>query len=55
MPKFEIRIEKDKEPSVYKSIYIKQSLVDQVEKIAKEHDTSFNKVVVSMIESCLEG
>lgn len=43
-----------KEESAYKSIYLRQELVIQIEQIAKEHDTSFNNVVVSMIEKCLE-
>lgn len=39
--------------AVYKTLYIKQVLVDQIDKIASENDTSFNNVVISMIESCL--
>jgi hypothetical protein len=45
----------NKEPAVYKSLYIKEKLVVEVERIAKEHGTSFNNVVVSMIEKCLES
>ncbi|MCL1790883.1 MAG: DNA-binding protein [Peptococcaceae bacterium] len=45
----------NKETAVYKSLYIKEKLVIEIEKIAKEHDTSFNNVVVSMIEKCLES
>lgn len=45
---------KEKEPAVYKSLYIKEELVKKLEKIAKEHNTSFNNVVISMIEECLE-
>lgn len=37
----------------YKSLYLHQDLVDEVDQIAKEHNTSFNNVVVSMIEQCL--
>ncbi len=33
---------------------IKESLVKEIEKIAKENDTSFNNVIVSMIETCLK-
>ena len=51
---FEIKATKSKEPSVYKTLYLKRSLADQIEQIAKEHDTSFNNVVISMIESCLK-
>lgn len=38
----------------YKSLYLRQTLIDEIEKIARENDTSFNNVVVSMIEQCLE-
>ena len=38
----------------YKTIYLRQSVMDAVEKIAKDNQTSFNNVVVSMIERCLE-
>lgn len=45
---------KEKIPSTYKSIYIKEDLVKKIEKIAKENNTSFNNVVISMIEECLK-
>lgn len=45
---------KKREQSVNKSLYIKRSLVERIEKIAKETNTSFNNVVISMIESCLK-
>lgn len=38
----------------YKTIYLPQSLIEEIERIAKENSTSFNNVVVSMIEYCLE-
>ena len=41
--KFEIKKTKEKEPATYKSIYIKESLAQEVELIAKENNTSFNK------------
>jgi len=52
--RFELKRPPDKMESIYKTLYIKRSLVDQVEKIAVENKTSFNNVVVSMIESCLK-
>ena len=52
--KFQIRKHKEKEESVYKTIYLKQTLVEQINEIAKSNQTSFNNVVVSMIETCLE-
>lgn len=43
-----------REESATRSIYIKRSLIDRIEKIAAENKTSFSNVVVSMIESCLK-
>lgn len=45
---------KDKFDSVNKSLYIRQETVDKIDAIAAEHNTSFNNVVISMIEKCLE-
>lgn len=38
----------------YKTIYLKQSLIEKIDQIARDNSTSFNNVVVSMIEKCLE-
>ena len=51
---FQIKNTKQKEPAIYKTLYIKQSLADKIEKIANENETSWNNVVISMIESCLK-
>lgn len=45
---------KQKVDSRYKTIYLRQSLIEEIEKIAGDHNTSFNNIVVSMIEQCLE-
>jgi len=45
---------KEKEICVYKTLYLKESLVSEIEKIVKENETSFNNVIVSMIETCLK-
>lgn len=45
---------KKKIAATYKSIYIREELVKEIEKIAKDNDTSFNNVVISMIEECLK-
>lgn len=45
---------KEKIPATYKTLYLKDEYVKKIEKIAKENNTSFNNVVVSMIETCLE-
>jgi len=51
---FEIKNTKQKDPAIYKTLYIKQSLADKIEKIANENETSWNNVVISMIESYLK-
>ncbi len=51
--KFVPKSTKKKETTVYKSLYIKEELVKKVEEIAKVNNTSFNNVIVSMIEFCL--
>jgi len=52
--KFVPKKTKEKEPSSYKSLYIKEKLIKEIEKIAKDNNTSFNNVIISMIEQCLE-
>lgn len=52
--KFKLRQFPVREKSTYKTLYINRSLVDRIEKIAVENKTSFNNVVISMIESCLK-
>lgn len=52
--KFELKPTKEKEAAIYKTIYIKRRLAEQIEAIAGANKTSFNNVVVSMIESCLK-
>lgn len=50
---FEIKQTKKKVEARYKSLYISESLANRVQKIADENNTSFNNVVISMIEACL--
>ena len=52
--KFVPKKTKEKEPSTYKTLYIKENLLKEIEKIAKENNTSVNNVIISMIETCLE-
>ena len=51
--KFVPKNTKQKELSVYKSLYLKEDLAKKVEEIAKINNTSFNNVIISMIEFCL--
>ena len=49
-----IKPTKKKNETVYKSLYIKEDLVKKLEIIAKEHDASFNNVVISLLEYALD-
>ncbi len=51
--KFEIKKTREKVECGYRTLYIKRSLLEQIEELAVRFDTSFNNVVVSMIEACL--
>ena len=53
MMKFEMKKTKKKVNAVYKTLYIREELVEKIETIAKENSTSFNNVIISMIEACL--
>ena len=53
MMKFEIKQTREKDVCIYKTLYMKRELSRQIEPIASEYHTSFNHVVVSMIEACL--
>ena len=50
---FTLKKTKRKEIAIYKSLYIKENLVKKIEEIERVNDTSFNNVIISMIESCL--
>lgn len=51
---FKINTHKKTEEATYKTLYIRQSLIWKIEKIAYENNTSFNNVIISMIKACLE-
>ena len=51
--KWELKKTKEKVKCSYKTLYISDSLIERISKIAEDNDTSFNNVVISMIESCL--
>ena len=52
---FEIKKTKQKKETIYKTLYLPKALADRIQKIADDNDTSFNNVVVSLIEACLNG
>jgi len=45
---------KEKVKCSYKTLYIADHVIDELNKIAKDNGTSFNNVIISMIESCLD-
>ena len=47
-----IDFKRDKVESTYKTIYIKNELVEKINDLAKKNNTSFNNVVIKMIEYC---
>lgn len=50
----EIDFKKSKVNASYKTIYLKNEMIDNINKIANENDTSFNNIVINMIEYCLK-
>ena len=51
---FQPKPTRKKVESVNKSLYLSKTLAEEIEKIARDNNTSFNNVVVSMIEYCLK-
>lgn len=45
---------KQKVKAGYKTLYITDELVEKLNKLAEKHETSFNNVVVSIIEDFFE-
>ncbi len=50
----EIDFKKSKVSASYKTIYLKNDTIDKINEIANKNDTSFNNIVVNMIEYCLK-
>lgn len=51
---FKPRKTRNKVDSAYKSIYLKRTTIEELDKLAAKHGTSFNNIVVTMIEDRLE-
>ncbi len=51
---FQPKPTKKKVQAGYKSLYIKDDLAKKIETLAIKHDTSFNNVVISIIEDFFE-
>ncbi len=50
---FQIRQKKTGAECIYKTLYLSKTLVSRINCIASDNSTSFNNIVISMIESCL--
>ncbi len=50
-----LNYKKQKVKASYKSLYLKDELIEKVDKIAKINDSTFNGVVTNMIEYCVEN
>ncbi len=48
-----INLKKNKVEASYKTVYLKNDLIDKLDKIAKDNNTSFNNVIVNMLEYCI--
>ncbi len=51
---FKPKATKGKVKSGYKTLYITDELVQKINELAKEHETSFNNIVVSILEDFFE-
>ena len=51
---FVLKETKEKVKAGYKTIYLRQNMIDILEQMARENSTSFNNVVVSMIDYVCE-
>ena len=52
--KWKLKTTKEKVKCSYKTLYISDSIIEKIDKLAEDNETSFNNVVVSMIEACLK-
>ncbi len=51
---FQPKKTRNKVESAYKSIYLRQTVIDELNALAAKHNTSFNNIVATMIDQCLE-
>ena len=51
---FEPKKTRNKVESAYKSIYLKQSVIAEIDQLAKKYNTSVNNIVVTMVEDRLK-
>ena len=51
---FQPKSTKEKVKAGYKTLYITDELAEKVASLAKKHDTSFNNIVISILEDFFE-
>ncbi len=51
---FQIKNTKQRVKHIYKTLYISETLASKIDNMAFVNSTSFNNVVISMIEACLK-
>lgn len=51
---FQIKDTKKRVKHIYKTLYISETLVSKIDSLAYSNSTSFNNIIISMIESCLK-
>ena len=52
---FKPKVTKGKVKAGYKTLYITDELVEKINELAEKHETSFNNIVVSIIENFFEN
>lgn len=50
-----INYNKEKVSAGYKTIYLKNDCIEKLEQVANKNNTSFNNVIVNMINYCLKN
>lgn len=51
---FQIKDTKKRVKHIYKTLYISEALATKIDDLAYSNSTSFNNIVISMIEACLK-
>ncbi len=51
----DINFSKNKVNASYKTIYMRNETIEKLNKIAVDNNTSFNNVVINMINYCLDN
>ena len=51
---FQPKKTRNKVESAYKSIYLRQTVIHELNALAAMHNTSFNNIAATMIDQCLE-